>query len=263
MAREQRVARRLNVSCSQHARASHARVSHGIVNIAFQRAHVMHEFDDAIHISRMTSRTAARLLQVATFVSLVTGCKNASPPALAESAVPPRLPTGVRLDPAGPRTDVGPLPLAAVLSPDSAHILLLLNGWRQQGVQVVERRTGKVTQTMEQPAAFIGLVFSVDGRTVYASGGNTDVVYRYTWASSRLTLRDSLIVRAKPDPKTNGASYPAGLALSRDGRHLYVAENLADSLAVIDVTTGAVLQRLAAGRYPYGVQLGHRFAACV
>lgn len=201
----------------------------------------------------MTSRAASRLLQVATFLGLLTACTNPSPPALAESTVPPRLPTGVRLDPAGPRTDVGPLPLAAMLSPDSAHILLLLNGWRQQGVQVVERRTGKVTQTMEQPAAFIGLAFSVDGRTVYASGGNTDVVYRYTWASSRLTLRDSLIVRAKPDPKTNGASYPAGLALSRDGRHLYVAENLADSLAVIDVTTGAVLQRLAAGRYPYAV----------
>jgi len=34
---------------------------------------------------------------------------------------------------------------------------------------------------------------------------------------------------------------------------LYVAENLADSLAVIDVASGKVVQRVATGRYPYDV----------
>ena len=183
----------------------------------------------------------------------IAGCKNSSPAALAERKVPSRLPTGVRLDPAGPRTDVGSLPLSAVLSPDSSHILLLLNGWRQQGVQVVNRKTGTVTQTVEQAAAFIGLTFSPDGRTVYASGGNTDVVYRYEWAANKLTLRDSLVLRARTRPRSNGTSYPGGLATSRDGRLLYVAENLADSLAVIDIASGSILQRVAAGRYPYGV----------
>jgi len=151
---------------------------------------------------------------------------------------------------------VGPLPLEAVLSPDSSRIMLLLNGWRLQGVQVVDPRTGSVLQTVEQPAAFVGLVFSTDGRTLYASGGNADVVYRYDWASWRLTLRDSLILRERPDPKSNGSSYPAGIATSRDGRFLYVAENLADSLAVLDLASGRVVQRLAAGRYPYAVKVG-------
>lgn len=148
------------------------------------------------------------------------------------------------------------MPLAAVLTPDSSHILLLLTGWRQQGIQVVNRRTHAVTQTVEQPAAFIGLTFASDGKTVYASGGNTDVVYRYDWASAKLTLHDSLIVRARPTVQSNGTSYPAGLAISRDGRQLYVAENLADSLAVIDVASGAVVQRVKAGRYPYAVVVG-------
>jgi DNA-binding beta-propeller fold protein YncE len=215
-------------------------------------AHWMQEFDDAMHIHAMPMCSPLRCLP-AVALAAIGACSNPSPPALAESRVPPRLPTGVRLDPAGTRTDVGPLPLTAVLSPDSSHILLLLNGWRQQGVQVVERRTGKVVQTLEQPAAFIGLIFGTDGSTVFASGGNTDVVYRYTWRSSRLRLRDSLIVRAKASPKENGAAYPAGLALSPDGQWLYVAENLGDSLAVLDLQSGAVVQRLPAGRYPYGV----------
>jgi DNA-binding beta-propeller fold protein YncE len=193
-------------------------------------------------------------LSVAAISLALLGACTAKPNAsVAAPAEAPRLPTGARLDPAGPRTDVGPLPLAAVLSPDSSHILLLLNGWRQQGVQVVDRRTNTVVQTVEQPAAFIGLAFAPDGRTVYASGGNTDVIYRYGWSNARLTLRDSLIVNPRAAPDANGRSYPAGLATSRDGRLLYVAENLFDSLAVISTETGVVLQRLGAGRYPYGV----------
>jgi YVTN family beta-propeller protein len=201
----------------------------------------------------MTCRTVTRLLQSATLLATIVACQNAPAGALADPQEAPRLPTGVRLDPAGPRTDVGNFPLAAVLSPDSTHIVLLLNGWRQQGVQVVERRTGVVTQTIDQPAAFIGLTFAPDGRTLYASGGNTDVIYRYDWSASRLTLRDSLIVRARAKVKDAGKSYPAGIALSADGKTMYVAENLADSLAVIDVASGVVTQRLPAGRYPYAV----------
>jgi YVTN family beta-propeller protein len=139
-----------------------------------------------------------------------------------------------------------------VLSPEGDRVVLLLNGWREQGVQVVDRSTGSVLQTLAQPAAFIGLAFSPDGKTLYASGGNQDVVYRYDWRDRAAILRDSITLAIKPDDK-DGTRYPAGLALSRDGRTLYVAENLADSIAIVDVASGNVLQRVAAGRYPYAV----------
>jgi phosphoesterase family protein len=54
-------------------------------------------------------------------------------------------------------------------------------------------------------------------------------------------------------PRDHGTRYPAGLAMSRDGRWLYVAENLADSLAIVDLAVGRVVQRLATERYPYDV----------
>ncbi|MBV9773427.1 MAG: YncE family protein, partial [Gemmatimonadetes bacterium] len=173
-------------------------------------------------------------------------------PAPPRDTLRPRLPTGVYLDPAGPTHDVGPLPLSMLPAPEGDRVVLLLSGWRQQGVQVVERASGRVLQTLAQPAAFVGAAFAPDGRTLYASGGNQDVVYRYAWANGAATLRDSLVLAVK-DPKKAGTRYPAGIGVSPDGRWLYAAENMADSLAVVDLATGRVARRLPTGRYPYGV----------
>jgi YVTN family beta-propeller protein len=163
------------------------------------------------------------------------------------------LPTGVRLDPDGSLHDIGQFPLNLAVAPEGDRVLLLLSGWRDQGIQVVDRATGAVLQTALQPAAFLGLAFAPDGRTLFASGGNQDVVYRYDWIGGRVRLRDSLVLAVKADRRRSGTRYPAGVAVSPDGRTLYAAENLADSLAVIDVASGTVKQRLAAGRYPYAV----------
>jgi YVTN family beta-propeller protein len=134
-------------------------------------------------------------------------------------------------------------------------VALLLGGHREQGVQVVSTRTGEVLQTLPQPAAFVGLRFDRAGKTLFASGGNQDVVYRYDWRAGTARLSDSVILAAKPAAGP-GSRYPAGLASSPDDSTLYVAENLADSLAVVDLRSGRVVQRLPAGRYPYDVVVG-------
>jgi YVTN family beta-propeller protein len=164
-----------------------------------------------------------------------------------------RLPTGVRLDPAGALHDVGPMPLAMVSAPDSDRVVLLVNGWREEGIQVVERASGRVLQTIDLPAVFLGLRFAPDGRSLYVSGGNGDVVYRFDWSAGAATLRDSIILQAKATTRANGVRYPAGIAISPDGKTMYVAENLADSLAVVDLGSGQVVQRIGTGRYPYAV----------
>ncbi len=188
-------------------------------------------------------------------LALLAAC-SASPTAKPVSASldegPKLLPTGRSLDPAGVAWPVGSMPLAMTLSPSGREIVVLLNGWREQGVQVVDRATGRILQTLTQDAAFLGLAFSPDGRTLYTSGGNQDVVYRYAWNDGRATLTDSIIIEPKA-PKKNGKRYPAGLAVSPDGARLYVAENLTDSLAVVDLAAAKVVQRFGVERYPYGV----------
>jgi YVTN family beta-propeller protein len=216
---------------------------------------VQHQHARAPSRSTFMRPGAAAALAAAALVA-VAACRPAPPQSARAgdslTTVQPRLPTGARLDPAGRSADVGAFPLGMTLAPDGERVVLLLSGWREQGVQVVDRASGKVLQTLLQPAAFLGLQFSPDGQTLYASGGNQDVVYRYRYAQGRLALTDSLVLAAKAAGKP-GTRYPAGLALSPDGRTLYVAENLGDSLAVVDVASGRVTARFPTERYPYGV----------
>jgi YVTN family beta-propeller protein len=165
----------------------------------------------------------------------------------------PRLPTGLRLDPAGTQYDLrAAMPLTMVLAPGGRSLVISSAGYREPGLDVVSRGTGAITQSLPQPAAFLGLAFAPDGGTLFASGANQDVVYRYTWAGERAVLADSIVLAAKA-PDTAGTRYPAGLAVSPDGARLYVAENVADSVALIDVGGKRVLRRLPTGHLPYAV----------
>src|SRR6476469_8742580 len=82
------------------------------------------------------------------------------------------LATGVRLDPAGDAIDLGSMPIGMALAPGGERLAVVLSGWREQGLQIVDLKSRKVTQTLTQDAAFAGVAFSHDGKELYVSGGN-------------------------------------------------------------------------------------------
>jgi len=208
------------------------------------------------HAGSVTRPLRCTIIAATAGTLLATVFAACSPTPGATSASPAharRLPTGERLDPVGRSLTLGSMPLSIAIAPDSSHAAVLLGGWREQGVQIVDLATGRVTQTIPQAAAFLGVAFAPDGHALYTSGGNGDVIYRYAWDGSRASLADSLILAAKASPRASGTRYPAGVALSPDGTTLYAAENLADSIAVVNIAQHRVVQRLATDRYPYGV----------
>src|ERR1035438_4802335 len=100
------------------------------------------------------------------------------------------LPTGVRLDAVGEAVELGSLPINLVPAPERDKAVVVLSGWREQGVQVVDLKTRKVTQTLLQDGAFYGAAFSPDGHHLYVSGGNTDMLFVYTWKDGAATLEN-------------------------------------------------------------------------
>lgn len=164
------------------------------------------------------------------------------------------LATGVRLDPEGEFVDLGSMPLGMVMAPDGKRLVVVLGGWREQGIQVVDLDSRRVTHTIPQDAAFYGAAFSADGKALYVSGGNEDIVYAYSWNDGDARFDKKIILGEKKPDKT-GSRYPAGLAASRQGDLLYVAENVGDALAVVSPSSTQVLQRFPTDHYPYAVEV--------
>jgi YVTN family beta-propeller protein len=165
----------------------------------------------------------------------------------------PTLATGLRLDPIGETIDLGSMPLGMALAPGGERAAVVLSGWREQGVQIVDLKARRVLQTLPQPAAFLGVAFSRTGDELYVSGGNDDSIFCYAWRDGAAKFARKLMLNETAQGRP-GSRYPAGLALSSDGKYLYVAENVGDSLAVVDLATSHVVQRFSTGHYPYAVE---------
>jgi YVTN family beta-propeller protein len=89
------------------------------------------------------------------------------------------------------------------------------------------------------------------GGSLWVSNGNNDTVERVDLATGRIVRK----VRLQPSPLTarlRGAG-PSGMALSPDGRRLYVAESGINAIAVLDATRLRVLGHLPTAWYPYRV----------
>ncbi|MEU8027357.1 bifunctional YncE family protein/alkaline phosphatase family protein [Streptomyces sp. NPDC049099] len=131
------------------------------------------------------------------------------------------------------------------------------DGQGVQSLQLVDTRTNKVVQTLSYPSPeslYIGLVWSPDGRTAYASAAANSKIRVLSFAGGRLTERDPIKLPTKsPDGKAV-TLFPAGLAITPDGRKLVVADQRGDAVTVADTVSRRV-QTVAAGRRPVWVTL--------
>src|SRR4051812_26173772 len=144
------------------------------------------------------------------------------------------------------------------------------------------RKPQRLIQTIPMPGVSGGIAMARDGRTAYVSGladsahvdgkvsGGTpglegDVIHVFTYTRKSGQARRAGVIPVPPPPNTPGPqnfppttltplSWPRDLAVSRDGRTLVVALNLADSAAIVDTRTRAV-SYVKTGSYPYGAAI--------
>ncbi len=156
---------------------------------------------------------------------------------------------GRAITPAGRQSSLGNLPLNAILSPDGRRLLVANGGAGVQSLQVVNASTGGVVQTLTYyaPASvFVGLTYSPDGTHAYASGGGQNVIHLYdvTPATGRLTPTGDIPLAGPASRYPSGLGsgpWPIGLSVGADGTTLYVADNLANAVSVIDTTKVATV----------------------
>ncbi|MER6127263.1 bifunctional YncE family protein/alkaline phosphatase family protein [Streptomyces sp. NPDC001795] len=166
-------------------------------------------------------------------------------------------PVGYKVTPAGKQAQLGDLPLNAVLSPDKSMLLVSNAGQGTQSLQLVDAKDSKVVQTISYPspqAIFTGLAFSPDGKRAYASGGGREIIHTYDVRGGRLTETSPIKLPTKNPQGQPLNMYPAGIAVTPDGKRLVVADRLADAATVVNLADGS-MSTVAVGHAPYGVVL--------
>jgi DNA-binding beta-propeller fold protein YncE len=176
-------------------------------------------------------------------------------------------------------------PATITISPDGRYAALLNDGYgtqesmATQSIAVLDLKTNQLTdypdkrfseEARTHQSYFLGLVFSSDGKHLYASvgsitdpigqklgnTGNGIAVYTFTdgkvaperfiaIAPQALAAGKKVAIALRAAPQGTAIPYPAGLALiSTEGRdRLLVANNLSDNAVLLDVASGKVLQR--------------------
>ena len=175
-------------------------------------------------------------------------------------------------------------PATIAISPDGHYAALLSNGFgtqetlAMQSIAILDLKTNQLSDYPDQrfgeearQSYFLGLVFSSDGKHLYASvgsitdstgekpgdTGNGIAVYSLTdgkvaperfipIAPQPLAAGKKVAIALRKTPPGTAIPYPAGLALIPAGGNgkdrLLVANNLSDNVVLIDVASGKVLQ---------------------
>jgi DNA-binding beta-propeller fold protein YncE len=180
-------------------------------------------------------------------------------------------------------------PATIAISPDGRYAALLNNGYgtqetlAMQSIAVLDLKTNQLSDYPDKrfgeeahQSYFLGLVFSSDGKHLYASVGSiTDPTGQkpgntgngiavYSFAEGKvaperfiaiepqaLAAGKKVAIALRKTPPGTAISYPAGLALvsargavhDDDHDRLLVANNLSDNAVLLDVATGKVLRR--------------------
>jgi DNA-binding beta-propeller fold protein YncE len=246
------------------------------------------------------TRTAAEEAATATSASAISGGARSSkflrfhapagerPTALA-TTIDGRsgaiLPNGRFVTPAGVEVNVGSTkPFGMAVSPDEQTLATINSGAGPFSVTLIRGARGASPTPALIPinATFMGVVFSPDGKLFYASGGDNGNLWVGDVASATLVGSINLNGAAHPldrplSPNANPAlrfkgAFPGNMALSRDGRMLYVVDQGSFQVFAIDTTkvvtgvdaTGnivepdnfaAVAGQVKVGRYPFGISL--------
>ena len=94
---------------------------------------------------------------------------------------------------------------------------------------------------------------AIHGGALFVSNGNNDMIERIDVRRNEIVAKQRIV----PSPlvaRVRGAS-PSGMAVSPDGRRLYVAELGINAIGVLDARTLAVLGHIPTAWYPYRVMV--------
>ncbi len=188
----------------------------------------------------------------------------------------PVLPNGRVLTPRGRQVRVAAHPYGLALSPDGRTLVASCNGTEPFAISIIsgfsgssegepvleqiiadrERYRGKKVADEDDDefrTAFMGVAIAPDNRTLYASGGNQGSVFVFDLAQRRRIA--TIGINQKGLREGLRDSFSGALALSRDGRRLFVLDQANYRVVTIDTGRREVIGSVPTGRAPFSIAL--------
>lgn len=174
-----------------------------------------------------------------------------------DTALPPPILPGVQLDgtvqlpnqwklrPAGRAIEVGDFPVNMAIHPSGQYVAVLHAGMREHEIVIVslDRRRTRIISRKTMDQTFYGLCFSPDGKKLYASGAEFEVVHEFDFSRGDLISAKAFDLKGISDKLIVG-----GLAVDKEGRDLFAVGTWGDVVVRIPVDNPDNKVTIALGR---------------
>jgi DNA-binding beta-propeller fold protein YncE len=160
--------------------------------------------------------------------------------------------SGWVLRPAGAQIPLSTLPMSVAVAPGGKYVLILHGGYLKPSISVHEAAGFRTVATVEVPDAWLGLAFAPGTSRFYAGGGAKGCVYEFelTPAGQIEARRTFALI---PQDKLTHRDFIGDVAVSTDGRILYAAGFLRDSIFAVNLASGMVTDEWKTVARPYRI----------
>ena len=159
------------------------------------------------------------------------------------------LPNGWSLSPVGTQIEMGDFPVNIATSPDGKFAAVLHAGYGDHQIRIVSLETNKVISTANLQQTFFGIIFSQDGKFIYASGAEDERIYAFPFDNGYVASPQLIILGDKKD-----RIVVSGIA-ELPKKHLLVCGLLGNELMQVDIAGSRIISRISLPKdsYPYSV----------
>lgn len=211
------------------------------------------------HMHRHSITIASVTVTALLFGTATWGQSTTPSPSVPKRAV---LHNGWRLTPAGTHQRTGDMLIGSALSPDGKTLAFVNAGFNEHHLYLTDSATGAIRQSLPIKSAWNGIAWSKDGSTLYVAGGGQPMVHVFARkpngdfaAAAPFTLPG--LTNKGYQTASKEQAYVSGLAVSRDGASLYVANFATDTVYALALPDGRVVRQQSLGEnaHPYCLRI--------